>query len=139
MSTSRISPATRRFWRAMALGYLVCLSWMLLTPDPWILFGSSGHQLSEQVENALADHFQHAAAFLLLAFLGQLSLRDTCAGSWQVMAAWLLGYALAVEGSHAWIPNRYFEWSDLLANATGTVIGMLLARLLLPSPGSPES
>ncbi|MDP7205985.1 MAG: VanZ family protein [Pirellulaceae bacterium] len=139
MPASSISPATRRFWQALALGYLACLSWMLLTPNPWILFGSPGQQLAEQVQSALADHFQHAAAFLFLALLCQLALRGTRGGSWQVMTAWLLGYALVVEGSHAWIPNRYFEWSDLLANMTGAMTGMLLAGLLLRSPGPPDA
>jgi len=138
MPSSRISSAAHRFWQALALVYLACLSWMLLTPDPWNLFGTPGQQLAEQVESTLADHFQHAVAFLLLAILGQLALRGTRGEYWPIRAAWLLGYALAAEGSHTLIPNRYFEWSDLVANLVGVLIGMLFAGLLLPSSRRPD-
>jgi len=138
MPSSRISSASGRFWQALALVYLACLSWMLLTPDPWILFGTPGQQLAKQFETTLADHFQHAAAFLLLAILGQLALRGNRGEYWPIRTAWLVGYALATEGSHALIPNRYFEWSDLVANLAGVLIGMLLAGLLLHSSPAPD-
>ena len=138
MPSSWISSPARRFWQSLALVYLSCLSWMLFTPDPWILFGTPVQRLAEQFESTLADHFQHAAAFLLLAILGHLALGGRKGEYWPIQAACLLGYALAAEGSHTLIPNRYFEWSDLLANLAGVLIGMLLAGLLLHSSPSPD-
>ncbi len=138
MPRSRISSAAHIFWQALALVYLACLSWMVFTPDPWILFGTPGQQFAEQLDSTLADHFQHAAAFLLLAILSQLALRGTRGEHWPIRAAWLLIYALGAEASHALIPNRYFEWSDMVANLAGVLIGMLLAGLLLHSSRRPD-
>ena len=133
MGTSRNSPAAGHFWHILAMLYLACLSGMLLAPDPWIMFGDKGDQLAEQVEPTLADHFQHAAAFLLLAILAQLALRDTRGGRFTTPAAMLLAYAGSTEAAQSLIPNRQFEWSDLAANLAGVVVGILLGQLL---PGS---
>jgi VanZ family protein len=135
MGTSPNSPAAIRAWHILATLYLACLSWMLLTPDPWILLGDTGDRLAEQVERTLADHFQHAAAFALLAILAQLALRDTRAGRFPIRTAMLLAYASTTEAAQSLIPNRHFEWSDLAANLAGLVVGMLLGRLL---PGSAD-
>ena len=44
---------THRFYQLLALAYLACLSWMLLAPDPWVVFGEAGDRLAEQATGRL--------------------------------------------------------------------------------------
>ena len=138
MGASRKSQSTGHFWPIAAILYLACLSWMLLTPEPWIMFGNDGNRLAEQLERTLADHFQHAAAFALLAILAQRALRGTRGERFTTRALLLLAYACSTEAAQSLIPNRYFEWSDLAANLTGVFVGMLLGQLLFRSSHPPD-
>ena len=126
------SPA-RRLYQVIALAYLACLSWMLLAPDPWILFGENADQLADTAHRTLADHFQHAIAFLLLAILSGLAWRPPAGFPLICHGSLLLSYATGSEGAQAWIPQRQFEWTDMAANLAGVTLGLLLARLLFSS------
>ena len=123
-----ISPS-RRFFQLLALLYLALLSWMLLAPDPWIVFGAGGDRLAETASRTVADYFQHAGAFLLLAILADLALHVTRKDRLALGAALLLGYAVFTEVAQTWIPDRQFQWPDLLANLLGITSGLLLSRL----------
>ena len=132
-----LSP-TRRFFQLLTLVYLVCLSWMLLAPDPWIVFGEGGDRLAEQASRTVADYFQHAGVFVLLAFLADLALPVTGTDRFVLRAGLLMSYAFLTEVAQIWIPDRQFQWVDLLANLLGIITGLLLAHLLGSSrPGSP--
>ena len=133
----RHSP-TRRFYQLVALVYLVCLSWMLLAPDPWIVFGEDGERLAEQASRTLADYFQHAGAFVLLAILAHLALHLRDRDQFRLRASLLVSYALLTEMAQFWIPDRQFQWFDLLANLLGILAGFLLANLLGSTPAGPH-
>jgi len=125
---------THRFYQLLVLVYLACLSWMLLAPDPWIVFGEAGERLAEQATRTLADYFQHAGAFLLLAILAHLALHLPYRVRFHLRASLLVIYALFTEIAQVWIPDRQFQWFDLLANLLGIITGLLLAHLLGSSP-----
>ncbi len=127
-----ISPF-RRFFQLIALLYLALLSWMLLAPDPWIVFGERGDRLAEQASRTVADYFQHAGAFLLLTILADRAMHITGTDRSGFRVAMLLSYAVFTETAQAWIPDRQFQWPDLLANLLGITGGSLLAHLLHPS------
>ena len=123
-------PPSRRFFQLLALLYLALLSWMLLAPDPWIVFGEGGDRLAETASRTVADYFQHAGAFLLLAILADRALHVTCTDRFGVRVTMLLSYAVFTEVAQTWIPDRQFQWPDLLANLLGITSGLLLSRLL---------
>lgn len=129
MMDETISPY-RRFFQLLALLYLAMLSWMLLAPDPWLVFGEGGDRLAETASRTVADYFQHAGAFLLLTILADLALHVTRKDRLALGAALLLGYAVFTEFAQTWIPDRQFQWPDLLANLLGITSGLLLAHLL---------
>jgi len=133
-----ISPS-RRFFQLLALLYLALLSWMLLAPAPWIVFGEGGQRLAERASRTVADYFQHAGAFLLLTILADRALHVTGTDRLGLRVAILLGYAVFTEIAQAWIPDRQFQWSDLLANLLGISSGLLLSRLLHSSTSRAES
>lgn len=133
-----ISPS-RRFFQLLALLYLALLSWMLLAPDPWIVLGEGGDRLAKQASRTFADYFQHAGAFLLLTILADRALHVTGTDRLGLRVAILLGYAVFTEIAQAWIPDRQFQWSDLLANLLGISSGLLLSRLLHSSTSRAES
>ncbi len=127
-----ISPS-RRFFQLLALLYLALLSWMLLAPDPWIVLGEGGDRLAKQASRTFADYFQHAGAFLLLTILADRAMHVTGTDRFGLRVAMLLSYAVFTEVVQAWIPDRQFQWSDLLANLLGITSGSILAHLLHPS------
>lgn len=130
-----ISPS-RRFFQLLALLYLALLSWMLLAPAPWIVFGEGGQRLAEQASRTVADYFQHAGAFLLLTILADRALHISGTDRFVLWAGLILGYAAFTEFAQAWIPDRQFQWLDLLANLLGIASGLVLAHLLRRSPAS---
>ena len=128
-------PPSRRFFQLLALLYLVLLSWMLLAPDPWIVFGEGGERLAKQASRTIADYFQHAGAFLLLAILADRALHVTGTDRFRLRVTMLLSYAVFTEVTQAWIPGRQFQWPDLLANLLGITSGLLLSCLFhSPTP-----
>ena len=133
-----ISPS-RRFFQLLALLYLALLSWMLLAPAPWIVFGEGGQRLAEKASRTVADYFQHAGAFLLLTILADRALHISGTDRFVLWAGLILGYAAFTEVAQAWIPDRQFQWLDLLANLLGIGSGLVLAHLLRRSPHRPAS
>jgi len=58
---------------------------------------------------------------------------------WMRVALPLLGYGLFIEAVQAWLPSRDGDILDLLADAGGIVLGLILVRWLRrrwPSPGT---
>lgn len=51
--------------------------------------------------------------------------------SWQLIIA-VVFFSLLIEIGQQFIPNRGFEWNDLLANGLGAVSGMFIGQWLKP-------
>jgi VanZ family protein len=73
------------------------------------------------------DKINHLLAFGTLGVVAALAWRRT---RWPVAAA-LLAYGGLIELLQSFTPRRQAEWADLLADAIGIALGLLLAALLL--------
>ena len=75
-----------------------------------------------------ADKLAHAASYCLLMvwFAGLYAPRH-----YGIVALSLLALGLALEVVQWRLPYRFFEPADLLANATGIIIGLMLSISLL--------
>ena len=75
-----------------------------------------------------ADKLAHAASYCLLMvwFAGLYAPRHH-----GVVALWLLALGLALEVVQWSLPYRLFEPADLLANAAGVIVGLVLSISLL--------
>jgi VanZ family protein len=104
-------PGAIAFWRATLMLLLGLLSWLALTPAP------------PPEAGLLWDKLNHLSAFASLAVAGFLAFR----GRWWQVALGLLAYGGLIEILQTFTPTRVGEWEDLLADAVGIVLGLLLA------------
>lgn len=78
-----------------------------------------------QVQLPGVDKIQHAAAHAVLASYAMMLFATRRAQGWAV--AGLLAYGLGIEAAQATLTaDRMAEWADVLANATGTGLGVVL-------------
>ena len=110
------APATRG-WRALLVVLMAVVAWLALTPLP------------PRAIDLGWDKLNHASAFAALAFAGWLSVRGR-RGRWPTMAL-LLMYGALIEVAQRFVPGRSAEWADLLADALGIGLGVLMASALL--------
>lgn len=79
----------------------------------------------------VSDKHAHAAAYLLMAVLavravhGGLPARVTLRGAWLALAITVL-YGASDEGHQWFVPGRSADLLDLLADATGGLIGLIV-------------
>jgi len=75
------------------------------------------------------DKLQHMIAYSLLAYLafrGWAPAAGRRAAPWIVLLI-LACFAAADEFHQRWIPGRFVEWGDFLADSIGVVAGFLVA------------
>lgn len=117
--------------------YTVVLTYLLLRPDPLWLLGASGQDIERTIDRTIAGFVQHVLAYALLACLLAWASRTTCGSlrlSWAVLA---IGHGIGAELLQHFIPRRYCDWPDGLANTLGVAFGWLAAVWILRATGKP--
>jgi len=98
-----------QFWTLL----LACLALSLMPQPPGVF-------------ELASDKFWHALAYLTL----YLSCRIAYPRSRPTTRfALLLGFSLLIEVLQHFVPNREFSLLDVVANAAGLLLGMLVSRL----------
>ena len=110
-----------RLIRAACCAYWCLLSLMLLHPDPLALLGI------ERLPGPPGGRGVHFVIFAGLAFLTAASRFPVRRG---VLAAVLVGYAVAMEALQAFAPNRTVEAFDAAENVMGLVVGSVIWRIV---------
>lgn len=84
------------------------------------------------------DKFAHIGVYGLLSFLCAIAFVPQYQGSfWRLRRSWVLWivialYGLAIEGVQgAWIPQRYFDVFDLMANIIGSTLGLFAFIIII--------
>ena len=80
---------------------------------------------------AFEDKLQHALVYTILAYLAFRGWAPRDNSQSNRCAVWIILLILAVfaaadEYHQRWIPGRFVEWGDFLADGIGVVIGFLL-------------
>lgn len=70
------------------------------------------------------DKALHFIGYAGLAFLARMGSKKH--PSWQIVIG-CIAFSLLIEFLQQFIPNRGFEWLDLVANSLGVVFGVLIA------------
>jgi VanZ like protein len=107
--------------RAACCAYWGLLSLLLLHPDPLALFGI------ERLPGPPGGRGLHFVFFAGLAFLTAASRFSVRRG---VLAAVLVGYAVATEALQAFVPNRTVDAFDAVENVVGLVAGTVIWRIV---------
>lgn len=99
-------------WRWLLLALLLVVCWLAFTPVP-----------PPSVDTGW-DKSNHLLAFGTLALCAE---RGFGAAAWRRIVAGLLGYGVFIELVQLQIPGRSSEAADVLADALGIALGLLLA------------
>jgi VanZ family protein len=114
-------------WARVLVAGLVLATWMMVRqgaglPPAWPGLDKLGHLL----------------AFAALAVPAGLLLDRRPGRLWKVLALGL-AYGGTIELVQRFLPWRSAEWLDLLADATGVLVGLALLRLAEAAVGAPPA
>ena len=117
---------------------LVLITYALVAPHPLWVFGASGESAETYVDTTLTGFLQHVIAYSVLAWATILAFgaENRRAALWCVVA--LAVHGLLMEGIQLFVPHRYCDLPDALANFVGAGTGWLFACATLPFVRSSE-
>lgn len=104
-----------RIWQTILFPSLIFILFLATTPDPYPVPASS------------SDKINHIMAF---SCLGGLTCWSYPRRGMSLLLALLIGYGLVIEITQAFLPFREFSLLDLLADALGAGIGVMMGRFL---------
>lgn len=108
------APAQRRWWRALLALLLAAVTWLALVPDP------------PRGVSTGWDKTNHLLAFAALAFTGVWAFWRR-PRQWPALVIVLLAYGAGIEVAQGFLPPRSADAADVLADALGITIGLVLA------------
>lgn len=73
------------------------------------------------------DKLQHLAAYVVLASLAVAAFRGAGVRRWMVL--FLCSWGGLLKLAQVYVPGRSSDWLDVVANATGVVVGTAIAEL----------
>lgn len=106
--------AHRRLWRALLLLLILTICWLALSPVP------------PKTADTGWDKANHALAFAVLAFVGVWAFASR-PHQWLWLVLALLAYGGGIEVAQSYLPPREADMADLLADAVGIALGLLVA------------
>lgn len=89
----------------------------------YFLYGDFTRQL-DLIPNPLGTSINHALAFFYLSLLGLLTYMGK--KSFKQNLIFLIAISLSLELSHLFIPNRSFQYLDVIANLLGTLSAIVI-------------
>jgi VanZ family protein len=108
------APERRRHWQALLVALLVVITYLALVPDP------------PKTVSTGWDKSNHALAFAALAFAGVWA-RWPRPRQWGWLVVALLAYGVGIEIAQHFLPPRSADAQDVLADAVGIALGLLVA------------
>ena len=110
----RLQPITlRRVWFAIGVGLILLVIWLSLTPHP----------IETPLEHG--DKFGHLAAYgTLMVWFAQLDARQRTRIGY---AVGFIALGIALEFAQGLTHYRVFAVEDMVANATGVLLGWVIA------------
>tara|TARA_B110000211_G_scaffold228223_1_gene284117 strand:+ start:331 stop:729 length:399 start_codon:yes stop_codon:yes gene_type:complete len=105
---------------------LIVLAIIYLFPGSiigYMLYGDFGKQ-PNLIPNPIGTSINHAFAFFCLSILGLISyMRNK---DFNKVAIFLISLSIILELSHYFIPNRSFQFFDLIGNLLGILLAILI-------------
>jgi VanZ family protein len=121
-----LGAAARRGWQLLLALLVVAVAVLAFSPEP-----------PDSIDTGW-DKTNHLLAFAALAFSAEGAFWPQVSRRWRNSAA-LMAYGVFIELVQTQIPGRSGEVPDLLADAAGIALGLLLAAVLLRSwSGAPS-
>ena len=89
----------------------------------YFLYGDFGRQ-PDMIPNPLGTSINHTLAFFYLSILGLISFMK--GRNFEKTLIFLIALSVISELSHLIIPNRSFQFLDLIANLLGTLLAIVI-------------
>ena len=112
------SRTARRVWSLMQFLLATAIVALALTPGSQEVTPDTG-----------LDKVEHVVAFGALAFCGVFAWWRRRASAWWLAAALLL-LGVGIELAQTQVPDRTASWNDIVADAVGIALGLLLTTAL---------
>tara|TARA_B100001123_G_C15143503_1_gene960563 strand:+ start:753 stop:1136 length:384 start_codon:yes stop_codon:yes gene_type:complete len=112
----------------ISLSSLVILSLYPGSLIGFLLYGDLGRQ-PEIINNPFGTTLNHFISYLYLSILGFFLYSKT--KHFQKFIFFLFFLALTLEFFHLIIPNRSFEWGDLIGNILGVLVAYFVIKIYL--------
>jgi VanZ family protein len=128
-----VRTTVRRIWRIALLLVASLLVFVLLAPQPVVLFLRKEFEWLGRLVNWLelmsrpGMNLSHILAFAITGLIARLALRTTPT---RVLLLATLVLAVATELAQVWLPGRTPRIGDVLDDAVGALLGIGLATLL---------
>ncbi len=122
---------------ALTVAYVAFVGWVTLTPQPKIPDPNSLEQ--QLVRLLLAVPPYHQLGYSVLEFTANIGMFIPVGvllalllppRQWWVAVLIGLGMTMTIETAQLFIPGRFSELSDIVANTAGTAIGVAIVRLI---------
>jgi len=113
--------------------YLLAISWLLLV---CLALWTPGNKLPQPLEFDFADKLEHFFVFAVLSFLwsraGTLDpYKKIKKGRLTANIFWFsIVFPVLAEYIQRLVPNRAFDWGDILANLIGSATGLIVFFIL---------
>jgi len=89
----------------------------------YLFYGDFGKQ-PDLISNPIGTSINHALAFFYLSIVGLIAYMR--GNSFKQTVIFLLALSIVLELSHFIIPNRSFQFLDLLGNLVGTLLAIVI-------------
>jgi VanZ family protein len=117
--TAWLGPHT---WLAVAIVLSILIGFVSLLPAR----GTPGGDIADLGEGLAT--LGHTAGYAVTAAAFAMSMRVMRVPRLAAIAVILTAYGIALEVAQGLLGSRSFQWSDVIANALGAVIGVSVAR-----------
>ena len=111
-----------RTWLALAIGLSIVIGFISLLPAR----GTPGGDIADLGEGLAT--LGHIVGYAVTAAAYAMSMRDVRGTRLAAIALSLTAFGIALEVAQGLLGSRSFQWSDVVANAVGAVIGVGVAR-----------
>lgn len=122
--TRWISP--RLAW-TVALGYALVLTYLLVVSHPLWFLGGGGETTEEAIDQTVSGYTQHVIAYALQGFLLVCASATGTGPRAVVCIVCAVTHGMLGEGIQYFVPDRFFDGFDALANGAGALIGWAIA------------
>lgn len=128
-SDTNWSASPRLLWTAAA-AYTPLLTYLLLAPHPLWFLGDddNGVATEEIIDQTVSGYAQHGLTYAVLGFILVKAAATGTGPRAGVCALLAMFHGATAECLQYFIPHRYFDGYDALANAAGVLVGWCVAH-----------
>ena len=113
----------RRLALPAAIGFGLLLTYLLVVPSPFWMFGDDGVATEQVVDRSVSGFVQHLIAYAVFTALLLMAIGGR--RRWILSPLVAATHCVLTEFVQAFVPMRHADWYDVVANGIGIGLGMM--------------